>query len=71
MSVLKSASFNIEISGPGPTIARELVFSSGETISFNIKLPLDREDTITELHRKSAARVIELMQNFLNPPEKK
>lgn len=70
MSSIASSDFDISVSGHGPTITRNLVFKSGESITFKIQLPKVQTDTIIDLHQKSAARVIQLMQEFATPPAK-
>lgn len=62
-----SADFKIELSEMRPTIARNIEFSDGSTLTFSLKLPRDDDATLVTLHRRSVEDAIARLQDFLTP----
>jgi len=64
------APFNIEVlAGGRPKVSREIVFTNGDKISFEVSLEQDGSLTMGDLHRKSVEEVIKRLENFA-PPKK-
>jgi hypothetical protein len=65
---LVSASYQINIVEGKPVIARALEFKNGDLISFSVQLSEEsKKSSLTEIHRESAQKVIDMLQTWLNP----
>jgi hypothetical protein len=67
MTAITSVTYDISMSNGTPAVTRSLEFKNGDTISFSVTVPNGGNLSLVELHRASAQRVIELLQDWIKP----
>ncbi len=64
---IKTGEFQVKVTGDSNVITRNFVMKNGDTLSYTVTVRKDLDDTMRDLHRKSAQEVIDLLQTFVSP----
>lgn len=64
---IKTGEFQVKVTGDSNVVTRNFVMKNGDTLSYTVTVIKDLDDTMRDLHRKSAQEVIDLLQKYVSP----